>query len=222
MFYRGVAAIIGFALKRSLADRNYPHTERDAPATVVSLCARVNQSLGPSISLIPNSDIEVFGRSRRFAHRLPCRTFLPRDEVIERCYDKYPLDGFPPAPWTAPFQRPMPFTPARRRSRVSSAGLAAHAQVYGAEFGKGSGSIGADPSQKRRSSQMVDQVLGRNARDRTRTVHAVRISAGPRTSPCSACSRPASSSWARCSIVSPTTSLAVVRAASLRQRPWVR
>jgi hypothetical protein len=76
-----------FIVKKSLADRNYliPRSMYPEIADVV-LSERVDL-------LIPSSDADVRTISDLQA-KLPCRVFLPRSHVIERCQDKYDLTVF--------------------------------------------------------------------------------------------------------------------------------
>jgi len=79
-----------FVLKKSAADRNH----------VVSISARAFlRDLRRIIKrecidlLIPTSDADVM-KIAQLEGELPCRTFLPRRTVIERCQDKYTLTRF--------------------------------------------------------------------------------------------------------------------------------
>lgn len=96
-----------FVLKNSAADRNYlvlPAEHRGFLASLrrVILAERIDL-------LIPNSDGDVRAVARRRG-QCPCRVFLPRTSVIERCQDKYVLSMFlrrhgVPAPRTWPISR---------------------------------------------------------------------------------------------------------------------
>ena len=80
-----------FALKQSPADRNYlvPPTAR--PDFLKSLC-RVIESERIGL-VVPNTDADVSAVSRLRA-AIPCRVFLPSDDMIEICQDKYRLTTF--------------------------------------------------------------------------------------------------------------------------------
>ena len=79
-----------FTLKRSIADRNYLVPEPEA-AWANSLRALIERERIDLV--IPNNDDDVaaIGRLRE---TLNCRVFLPRTEVIERCWDKFALATF--------------------------------------------------------------------------------------------------------------------------------
>jgi hypothetical protein len=89
-------AIVGchadrFALKQSLADRNYLIRPARHPQFTASL-RRVIERERVDL-LIPESDGNVaeVGRQRK---KLPCRLFLPRNSVIDVCQDKLRLTNF--------------------------------------------------------------------------------------------------------------------------------
>ena len=128
-----------FVLKKSPADRNY----------LVSLASRrgLARALRRVIEaehidlLIPNSEADVTTVSN-LRDRLPCRTFLPRKTVIERCQDKYRLTGFLgrrglPVPLT------YPVTTLKDIEELFCR-LAPSAQLW-CRIRKGTGSIGAIP-----------------------------------------------------------------------------
>lgn len=80
-----------FVLKKSPADRNYllpPASHRGFARSLRSVVRAERLNL-----LIPNSDADVRAVCR-LRSRIPCRLFLPRREVIERCQDKYKLAVF--------------------------------------------------------------------------------------------------------------------------------
>jgi carbamoyl-phosphate synthase large subunit len=128
-----------FVLNKSLAGRNYlvpASTERNFPRELARIVREARVDV-----LIPTTDDDVL-RISRLRSQLPCRTFLPRHSVIERCQDKYALARFLrrrgiPAPLTcalrslgeieAVFRRLAPRSPLWCRVR------------------KGSGSFGAIP-----------------------------------------------------------------------------
>jgi len=102
-------AIVGchedrFVLKKSLADRNYlvpPPSQRGFGQALREIIDTERIDL-----LIPTDDASVRTISG-LRGRIPCRTFLPRKGVIERCQDKYRLTTFLrgrriPAPLTYP------------------------------------------------------------------------------------------------------------------------
>ena len=74
-----------FALKKSPADRNYLIPEPARHEFLGGLC-RVIEAERIDL-LIPNSEPDVMTMPG-LRDRLPCRTFLPRAAVIERCKDK--------------------------------------------------------------------------------------------------------------------------------------
>lgn len=80
-----------FVLKKSSANRNYLVPPRAHPDFARGLRHVVEAE---TIDLvIPNSDQDVEAVAR-LRHQLPCRVFLPRRAVIERCQDKYRLAAF--------------------------------------------------------------------------------------------------------------------------------
>src|SRR6185503_10360337 len=96
-----------FVLNKSPADRNYlvlPTEHRGYLDSLRRVIAAERIDL-----LIPNSDGDVLAVARRRGW-CPCRLFLPRRPVIERCQDKYDLSVFlrrhgVPAPRTWPIRR---------------------------------------------------------------------------------------------------------------------
>jgi carbamoyl-phosphate synthase large subunit len=96
-----------FVLKKSPADRNYLVLPTEHRGFLDSL-RRVIHAERIDL-LIPNSDADVRAVARRRGW-CPCRLFLPRRSVIERCQDKYALSVFlrergVPAPRTWPIGR---------------------------------------------------------------------------------------------------------------------
>lgn len=92
-----------FALKKSAADRHYllPLSYRAFAKALRRIIKAERIDL-----VIPTNDSDVFNLSE-IRDKLPCRTFLPRKSVIERCQDKYDLTIFlrrhgVPAPLTYP------------------------------------------------------------------------------------------------------------------------
>lgn len=92
-----------FVLKKSAADYNYvlPVSAANVPAALRQIIKNERIDL-----VIPTSDAAVLEISRLRA-KLECRTFLPRQSVIERCQDKYALTALlrrrgVPAPLTYP------------------------------------------------------------------------------------------------------------------------
>lgn len=89
------SAIIGcaadrFTLQRSLADRNY--LVASSGREFLRSLRRVIKAERTQL-VIPNSDRDVKALSD-IRDRLPCRTFLPRTSVLERCSDKLELVRF--------------------------------------------------------------------------------------------------------------------------------
>jgi len=80
-----------FILKKSSADRSYLIPSPDQPGYLAALCRVVREERIQLI--IPNSEADVTAISN-LRGELPCRTFLPRKEVIELCQDKYRLTTF--------------------------------------------------------------------------------------------------------------------------------
>jgi glutathione synthase/RimK-type ligase-like ATP-grasp enzyme len=80
-----------FVLRQSVAERNYLVPKASRPDLLAAL-RRIVESEGIDL-LIPNSEADVTTVSD-LRERLPCRTFLPRKAVIERCQDKYQLSAF--------------------------------------------------------------------------------------------------------------------------------
>jgi carbamoyl-phosphate synthase large subunit len=92
-----------FVLKKSAADRNclLPVSSDAYPAALRRIVKSQRIDL-----LIPTNDVDVRAIAE-LRNKLPCRTFLPRTSVIERCQDKYVLTAFLrrrgiPAPLTYP------------------------------------------------------------------------------------------------------------------------
>ncbi len=93
-----------FVLKKSPADRNYLvplSSQREFRRALCKIIEAERIDL-----LIPTNDANVLTISG-LRNGLPCRTFLPRKAVIERCQDKYALTMFLrrrgiPAPLTYP------------------------------------------------------------------------------------------------------------------------
>jgi len=93
-----------FVLKKSDADRSYlvPASKHAAFADTLRRIIEAEQI----DLLIPHSEVDVAAVSG-FRERMPCRLFLPRQAVIDRCLDKYALTTFLqaqglPAPATYP------------------------------------------------------------------------------------------------------------------------
>jgi biotin carboxylase len=93
-----------FVLKKSGADRNYlvPASRHAGFAAALRQVIEAEQ-IG---LLIPHSEVDVAAVSS-IRDRIPCRLFLPREAVIDRCLDKYALTTFLrsrgiPAPATYP------------------------------------------------------------------------------------------------------------------------
>ena len=80
-----------FAIKKSLADRNYliPDISHDGFTGALRRIVQVEQI----DLLIRNSDGDVLAVSR-LSHELGCRTFLPSAKSIEVCQDKHDLTQF--------------------------------------------------------------------------------------------------------------------------------
>ena len=129
-----------FVLRQSVADRNYL-VPAETPASFLDGLRRVVKAEGIDL-LIPSADTEVRTVSS-IRKRIPCRVFLPRHAVIERCQDKLRLARFlraagVPAPLTYPVTNPARMTEAFRRL------TAAHPLVW-CRVGHGYGSVGAIP-----------------------------------------------------------------------------
>jgi carbamoyl-phosphate synthase large subunit len=80
-----------FALKRSPADRNHlvPYTEHpEFRRALIELIRAERIDL-----VIPTNDADVKTISD-LRDAIPCRVFLPRETIIERCQDKYELTTF--------------------------------------------------------------------------------------------------------------------------------
>jgi len=127
-----------FTLHRSVADRNYlvPKTGSRWLATLSRVIKAENIDLA-----IANSDADVALLSR-VRGQLPCRTLLPRPQVIERCRDKFELNAFLrergiAVPSTHAVEHLGELEELFRR-------LSAHSQLW-CRIRKGSGSIGAIP-----------------------------------------------------------------------------
>src|SRR5713101_1803112 len=106
-----------FVLKQSAADRNYL-VKAETPASFLDGLRRVVKVERIDL-LIPSTDAEVRTVSS-VRKRIPCRVFLPRHSVIERCQDKYRLARFlraagVPVPLTYPVTDPAKMTDAFRR-----------------------------------------------------------------------------------------------------------
>lgn len=138
-------AVIGchddrFSLKQSTADRNYlisgaPSADWLGGLRRVVTAERIHV-------LVPTTDAEVRALSRN-RRRLPCRVFLPRPSVIERCQDKYALARFlrargVPAPLTYPVASIGRMAAALRRLRRR------HPLAW-CRVRHGNGSVGATP-----------------------------------------------------------------------------
>ena len=79
-----------FVLKKSAADRNclLPVSSEASPAALRRIVKSERIDL-----LFPTNDADVRAIAE-LRNTLPCRTFLPRTSVIERCQDKYVLTAF--------------------------------------------------------------------------------------------------------------------------------
>jgi glutathione synthase/RimK-type ligase-like ATP-grasp enzyme len=127
-----------FSLQRSLSDRKYL-IPKSGPQLLRALKRIIRAEKIDLVVGNSDADVEMLSKNRE---RLPCRTFLPEQEVIERCRDKFELATFL----------------ARRRIRVPKTyavervdqldflfqRLSSHAQLW-CRIRKGSGSIGAIP-----------------------------------------------------------------------------
>jgi glutathione synthase/RimK-type ligase-like ATP-grasp enzyme len=127
-----------FALKRSLADRHYlvPSSSHQLLRALKRIIEAERIDL-----LIANTDVDV-GKISKLADRLPCRTFLPKREVIERCGDKLELTTFLrrrgiAVPATYPVRTVDELEKLFRR-------LSPHSRLW-CRIREGSGSIGAIP-----------------------------------------------------------------------------
>jgi carbamoyl-phosphate synthase large subunit len=125
------------ALKKSLAERNYLvpfHEDAEFRPALINLVKAERIDL-----VLPTSDANVKAISD-FRRSLPCRVFLPRRKVIERCQDKYELTSFLgarglPVPSTYPVTRLQDIESVFRRLQPSG-GLWCRIR-------KGTGSFGA-------------------------------------------------------------------------------
>ena len=128
-----------FLLKKSTADRNFLISKPREPGYAARLARVVEKS---QIDLvIPNTDEDVKGISR-LRDQLPCRVFLPRDDVIDLCQDKYRLTSHLGA-----HGLPVPSTHAvESLPQVADAfrKLAGHPLVW-CRIRRGTGSAGATP-----------------------------------------------------------------------------
>ena len=129
-----------FVLKQSAADRNYLIPALTQPGFLGGL-RRVVRAEQIDL-LVPTADAEVRGVSR-VRDRIPCRAFLPRHSVIERCQDKYALARFlrargVPAPLTYPVTDPGRVAESFRR-------LTATQPLVWCRVRRGNGSVGAIP-----------------------------------------------------------------------------
>jgi carbamoylphosphate synthase large subunit len=93
-----------FFLKKSTADRNYLIARTTHPSILNSLRRVINAERIDLV--IPNSDTDVKVVAS-LRDQLPCRVFLPRNDVVDLCQDKCELAGFlrargVPAPLTYP------------------------------------------------------------------------------------------------------------------------
>jgi glutathione synthase/RimK-type ligase-like ATP-grasp enzyme len=126
-----------FVLKKSPADRNYLVPSSSHAALRRALCKIINAE---RIDLaIPNNEEDVTTVSD-LRDRLPCRVFLPRRAVIERCQDKYKLTIFLrrrgiPVPMTYPVTDLKDIVKTYRR-------LAPCSELW-CRIRRGTGSIGA-------------------------------------------------------------------------------
>ena len=93
-----------FMLRKSSADHNYLVPNSSQPAFLDAICSVIESERIDL--LIPDSDPDVKAVSV-LRDRIPCRVFLPANEVIDLCQDKYALTMFLrergiPAPLTFP------------------------------------------------------------------------------------------------------------------------
>jgi len=128
-----------FVLKKSPADRNYLVPYSDQPEFGRALCKLIKAE---RIDLVlPTNDADV-KKISDLRDRIPCRVFLPRKTVIERCQDKYQLATFLrrrgiPVALTYPVTRLEEIEGLFRR-------LAPYRQLW-CRIRKGAGSVGAIP-----------------------------------------------------------------------------
>jgi carbamoyl-phosphate synthase large subunit len=80
-----------FVLAKSLADRNYL-TPASPPRVRLRALQRIVKTERIDL-VIPTTDDDVL-MIAHMREKLPCRVFLPRTSVIERCQDKYALATF--------------------------------------------------------------------------------------------------------------------------------
>jgi carbamoyl-phosphate synthase large subunit len=128
-----------FTLKKSLVERNYLVPASPTPEFNRALL-RVIEAEKTDL-LIPNSDRDV-ATIAKIAHRLPCRTFLPRKSALARCQDKYDLGEFLA-------QRGFPVAETYAVHSLDAVGdvfrrLASHSKLW-CRARRGSGSLGALP-----------------------------------------------------------------------------
>jgi carbamoyl-phosphate synthase large subunit len=80
-----------FVLKKSFADRNYLVPPSPPRARLRALRQIIKTERIDLV--IPTTDEDVLAVARQ-REKLPCRVFLPRTGIIERCQDKYELAAF--------------------------------------------------------------------------------------------------------------------------------
>lgn len=78
----------GFVLLKSPADRNYV-APASPPRQRLHALSRIIERERIDL-IIPTTDADVLSIAR-LRKKLPCRVFLPKTSVIERCFDKYAL-----------------------------------------------------------------------------------------------------------------------------------
>lgn len=128
-----------FLLKKSTADRNFLISKPGERGYAANLARIIEKS---QIDLvIPNTDEDV-KRVSGLRDQLPCRVFLPSEDVIDLCQDKYRLTthlrahGLPVPPTYA--VESLPQVP------DAFGKLAGHSLVW-CRIRKGTGSLGATP-----------------------------------------------------------------------------
>lgn len=136
-----------FILKQSLADRNYL-ISGETPGMLAGLRHIIRSERIDLV--IPSTDTEVRTVSG-MRKRIPCRLFLPRHSVIERCQDKYGLARFlqaagVPAPLTFQVTSFAKMKDAFRR-------LTATQPLVWCRVGHGNGSVGAIPVKTPKQAQ---------------------------------------------------------------------
>jgi hypothetical protein len=129
-----------FILKKSVAGRNYLTSAVTRPSFLAELGRIVNAERIDLLVPTADTEVRVVSRAR---HRIPCRIFLPRHSVIERCQDKCALArflraGYVAAPLTCPVTDLEKMAGPFRRLSVEQ-------PLVWCRVRRGNGSVGAIP-----------------------------------------------------------------------------